>query len=148
MLKDTIGHYKSKDVLHKYLTDLENRECEITVSIQKAKDLRRSKKKRPDNPFFYCGIGNPEHYNQDRLSRQKSGIKKSRSPEFGESFTLKLTPERELLVDIRLYSRVSGARNDFSYGVVNIPLNDLLFEKDGEIKHEIAAWYEIHTDIG
>ena len=123
--------------------------CDILVTIKKVESLRPSPKRRPDCPFFYLGIGNPEHFKQDKKERIKSeAVKKSRSAEFNETFTMKLTPSKELVLDVRFYSKLSGARNDFSYGVVNVPLTDLFLENDDERKEDISAWFEIYTSDG
>lgn len=127
----------------------ESETFDILVTVKRVEDLRPSLKNRPDHPFFYVGMGNPEHYMQDRMDRFKSAsIKKTKNPEFNQTFTLKVKPYSELLVDIRFYSRVSGVRNDFPYGVINIPLNELLLDKGKNVQEEINAWFDIFTANG
>lgn len=124
------------------------RRFEVLVTVKKVENLQPSSKNRPDNPFFFIGVGNPEHFNQDRIERFKSTLKKTRNPEFNQSFTLKLSPKKEAVVDIRLYSKVSGGRNDFSYGVINIPLKDLFSRDEDERCDEINAWFDVITKGG
>ncbi|KAF0981631.1 hypothetical protein FDP41_012288 [Naegleria fowleri] len=128
----------------------------IEVTIRKADKLRPSPKKRIDNPIFYMGIGNPEHFGQNREERVKSkSVKTGRSPEWNETFTLDLFPSNELLLDVRLYSKVGATKNDFAYGVVNIPLKEILIPKEdtNEVKPELKGKWEIwcgmsKTDTG
>ncbi|KAL9644129.1 hypothetical protein ABK040_005594 [Willaertia magna] len=127
------------------LNELNNNEIiKIEVTIRKADKLRPSIKKQKDNPIFFIGIGNPEHFiNQQvitsnsnnnytkngnyRINRfkSKSILKNTRSPEFNETFILNINSLNELLLDIRLYSKQKN-HNDFIYGIVNIPLKEIL----------------------
>ncbi|EFC50403.1 histidine kinase [Naegleria gruberi] len=117
----------------------------IQVLIRKADKLRPSPKKRQDNPIFYMGIGNPEHFGQNRDERLKSiSVKSGRSPEWNEQYNLTIYPNNELLLDVRLYSKVGATKNDFAYGVVNIPLKEILFPNDSnEMKPELKGKWEI-----
>ncbi|KAG2387702.1 hypothetical protein C9374_001296 [Naegleria lovaniensis] len=135
---------------------VQNEKVSIEVTIRKADKLRPSPKKRIDNPIFYMGIGNPEHFGQNREERVKSkSVKTGRSPEWNETFTLDLLPSNELLLDVRLYSKVGATKNDFAYGVVNIPLKEILIPKEEtkEMKSELKGKWEIwcgmsKTDTG
>lgn len=130
-------------------------ELDVEIIVREVENLRPSPKKRVDNPYFYIGVGNPEHFSQDRLSRKKSNVQKSRTTKFTDMFLLKLTPSKEFMLDIRLYSAVKQGygncvnitccfSNDFSYGVVNVPLHSL-FNPDNP-QHELAQWFDVQID--
>lgn len=128
------------------VSEIEEPDCEIVVTVHEGIDFRQPPKKRPDNPYFFIGVGNPEHYMQDRMSRQQSPVQKGNNPKWDSTFHLKLRPSMEFSLDIRFYSKVPGARNHFCYGVVSVPLKDLFV---GEERRDcIRSWYNLRYEEG
>eukprot|EP00762_Andalucia_godoyi_P005712 ANDGO_06487.mRNA.1 histidine kinase len=112
---------------------------DVVVTILGMEDLRPNEKGRPDNPYFFVGVGNPEHYGQDRRNRQRSSTRTgTRSPSFNEQFFVQLVASREYVLDLRVYSAVK-ARQNFCYGLVQIPVEEIFVSES----HCITETYDL-----
>jgi hypothetical protein len=116
---------------------------DLTVTIQTMEGLCPNAKGRPDNPYFYIGVGNPEHFGQDRRNRQRSStISGTRDPVFHEQFYMQLTASKEYCLDVRVYSEVKGMRQNFCYGSVAIPVEELFVSQH----HTLSKAFEVRAD--